>query len=101
LLFVRSLIRIRVKTVHFKVDHSKPSDHDQMTFDSPEEAILEARRDFSFFQNYAKMTRIPVSEAIASLAEYVEEHQNQDFLVSAGRFAFPNPFKEKSACVLL
>lgn len=83
------------------MDSQKPSDHDQMTYDSLEEAILQARRECFFYQKYSEMKRTPVSEVITWLVEYVEEHQNQDFLVSSGRFPFPNPFKEKSACVLL
>lgn len=100
--FVLFLLQKLIRKINlsglFKVDHQKQLENNQMEANWAKHA---AYNEVKFYQDYSRRNRIPVSEALQTLIDYIQKNQSQDFLVSSGQFALPNPFKEKSACVLL
>ena len=57
-------------------------------------AVVQLRRE-------ASKTRINVSEAVEDMKEFVAASQTEDCLVTGFNSHRPNPFREKSYCVLI
>ncbi len=49
----------------------------------------------------AAIQRLPVSEAIAEIMKYSEQHQGSDVLIKGFAKQSDNPFKEKGGCAIL
>ncbi|XP_025829050.1 guanine nucleotide-binding protein subunit gamma-1 [Agrilus planipennis] len=49
----------------------------------------------------AAIKRIPVSEAVADIVKYIQEHEQDDCLVVGFSNQRVNPFREKSSCTVV
>merc|ERR1711939_733491 len=49
----------------------------------------------------ASKQRIPVSDAIADMKDFVAQMSSEDCLLTGFNSSRPNPFREKSSCALL
>uniref|UniRef100_T1GV84 G protein gamma domain-containing protein n=1 Tax=Megaselia scalaris TaxID=36166 RepID=T1GV84_MEGSC len=49
----------------------------------------------------ASIAREPISESCAKLLKYINEHEQEDFLLTGFSSQKVNPFREKSSCTVL
>lgn len=49
----------------------------------------------------ASIERQPISESCAKLLKYINEHEQEDFLLTGFSSQKVNPFREKSSCTVL
>lgn len=49
----------------------------------------------------AAIKRIPVSQAVADIIKYIQEHEQEDCLLVGFSSQRVNPFREKSSCTVI
>jgi hypothetical protein len=59
------------------------------------------RADIEQLRREAAMERMPVSQTIAEMIQYIQEHEKEDSLVSGFPNKKDNPFKTSSICSIL
>jgi len=64
-------------------------------------ALQQQRRIVEQLRREANIKRVNVSNAIEDLKKYIEEHENDDYLLVGFHSQKANPFREKSSCVVL
>ncbi|GAB6030806.1 Guanine nucleotide-binding protein subunit gamma-1 [Chamberlinius hualienensis] len=70
-------------------------------FTMPSSALDQQRRAVEQLRNEAAIKRVAVSQAIEELKRYVQEHEQEDYLLVGFHSQKANPFREKSSCQIL
>nr|ABR23417.1 G protein gamma subunit [Ornithodoros parkeri] len=63
--------------------------------------LQQQRKVVEQLRREANFRRLPVSAAIDDLKKYIQEHENDDYLLVGFHSQKANPFREKSSCTLL
>lgn len=64
-------------------------------------SVQQHRKVVEQLRREASVKRINVSAAVDDLKRYIQEHENDDYLVVGFHSQKANPFREKSACSIL
>ncbi|GIX69393.1 hypothetical protein CDAR_427661 [Caerostris darwini] len=63
--------------------------------------VQQRRKVVEQLRREASITRINVSEAVEDMKKYVQEHENEDFILIGFHSQKANPFREKNSCNIL
>ncbi|XP_013773251.1 guanine nucleotide-binding protein subunit gamma-1-like [Limulus polyphemus] len=63
--------------------------------------LQQQRKVVEQLRREASIRRVNVSVAIEDLKKYIQEHENDDYLLVGFHSQKANPFREKSSCTIL
>ncbi|KFM58625.1 guanine nucleotide-binding protein subunit gamma-1-like [Stegodyphus dumicola] len=64
-------------------------------------SLQQQRKVVEQLRREASLRRINVSLAIDDMKKYIQEHENEDYILIGFHSQKANPFREKSSCTLL
>ncbi len=66
-----------------------------------QEGLATQRKIVEQLRNEAAVQRMPVSECVAEIMKFCDQHQENDVLIKGFAKQNDNPFKEKGGCLIL
>ncbi|XP_076355739.1 guanine nucleotide-binding protein subunit gamma-1-like isoform X1 [Tachypleus tridentatus] len=70
-------------------------------FETKMSTLQQQRKVVEQLRREASIRRVNVSVAIEDLKKYIQEHENDDYLLVGFHSQKANPFREKSSCTIL
>jgi len=64
-------------------------------------AISQCRQEVEQLRREAAIKRIPASQAIEDIKRFMQDHSQEDYLLTGFHGKNQNPFREKSSCSVL